>query len=439
MNIIIEGPDATGKSTLAEKLNKKYGMKIINSTSKTRNDLNYHLDLLDYQENTVFDRFHIGEMVYPKIYNRQGKLTSDEFIQITSRIVDNNDLLIVFYTSNLEVLKDRLIERGELNYLEEIGAQNKEFLKWIYVVNAYDYKNFIAVDVADSRCYKVLDKWIENHVDKNSINSVYRKVCRDLLEYGQPIKTQTGSRGQSKELVNYCFKVEDIENNIIDLKTRDTSYSYLAGETLWYWEGRNDVGFISKFGKLWEKISDDGKTNNSAYGYILKSKYGFDQIETIINLLKEQPTTRRAILNINEANPNVAITRDEMCTICLQYMIREDKLDCTVVMRSNDVIFGLTYDYTYFTQLQKYIAKRLNIKPGSYTHFAMSIHFYDKDVQLVKNIAYGTLERRKDRFDIDNLIKEKDFLIEYVDEHWEGKELFEDTLRTLMVVRGGNK
>ena len=57
-NIILEGIDAAGKTTLAKKLQNKYNKKIINSTSKTRNDVGYHLDLLDYQENTVFDRFN---------------------------------------------------------------------------------------------------------------------------------------------------------------------------------------------------------------------------------------------------------------------------------------------------------------------------------------------------------------------------------------------
>lgn len=61
MNIILEGLDAAGKTTLAEKLKLKYGMDIIHSTASTRNDLAYHLDLLDYRSNTVFDRFYAGE------------------------------------------------------------------------------------------------------------------------------------------------------------------------------------------------------------------------------------------------------------------------------------------------------------------------------------------------------------------------------------------
>ena len=43
MNVILEGLDAAGKTTLAEKLRDKFGMKILHSTAETRNDLYYHL------------------------------------------------------------------------------------------------------------------------------------------------------------------------------------------------------------------------------------------------------------------------------------------------------------------------------------------------------------------------------------------------------------
>lgn len=435
MNIILEGPDATGKSTLAEKLKSKYGMRIINSTSKTRNDLHYHIDLLDYQENTVFDRFHVGEMVYPDIYGRDGKLSDQDFIKITSRIVENNDLFIVFYCSDIEILKERLIERGELNYLKEIELQNRLFMKWIYVINAYEYKNFIAVDVSLQYAYDELDDWIESRFGKISANVAYRKMCRDLLEKGNEIETKTGSRGKSKELINYMIRIDDLENNVIDLKSRNISYIYLAGETLWYQAGRNDVSFISKFGKLWKRISDDGITNNSAYGFILKKKHGFDQIEKIIELLKNDPSSRRAILNINVPNEHVIETKDEMCTICLNFVIRNNALDCTGVMRSNDIVFGFTYDFSYFTQLQKYIASRLEVHVGTYTHFAMSLHFYERDYQLIKDIAYGTMEKKYESFDMDNLFRNSNELIDHIDNYWSDKEIFEELLKEKLIIR----
>ena len=123
MNIIIEGPDATGKTTLANKLKEKYGFETMHLTSKTPNDLKFHMDLLE-KDNMVYDRFMCGEMVYPEIYNRPPKLTIEEVCAIMQRIVDNNDILIIMFASDIETLKKRLIERGELDYLKEIEQQN---------------------------------------------------------------------------------------------------------------------------------------------------------------------------------------------------------------------------------------------------------------------------------------------------------------------------
>lgn len=437
MNIILEGPDACGKTTLASKLKEKYQMNIISSNQYSRNDLGYHLDLLDYQDNTVFDRFQVGEMIYPQIYGRKGMLSDEDFIKITQRIIDNNDLFIIFITSDLNVLNKRLVERGELDYLNEIKQQNTLFSRYADVVNVWEYKNFKIVDVAKENCYEELNKWIDERFGKTTFNIAYRKVCKDLLNCQNHIKNNA-HRGASNELVNYQFTVDDLENNILTLKTRDISYTYLAGESLWYWEGRNDVNFISKFGKMWSKLTDDGITNNSAYGYILKEKHGFNQIEKIIDLLKKDPQTRRAVLNINIPNENVITTKDEMCTICLNFQIRNNKLNCTGVMRSNDVIFGLTYDFTYFTEIQKYIARKLKIRVGSYTHFAMSMHYYDKDLPLIKKIANGSLETLDRRFDFDNLIKNKEILIDYVENEWESKEEFEKLLETHLIIKEGH-
>lgn len=131
MNVIIEGPDATGKTTLANKLKEKYGFGIMHLTSKTPNDLKFHMQLLE-RDNMVYDRFMCGEMVYPQIYGRAPKLSIDEVCKIMQRIVDNNDILIIMYASDINTLKKRLIERGELEYLKEIEEQNN-----------YSYKHFI--------------------------------------------------------------------------------------------------------------------------------------------------------------------------------------------------------------------------------------------------------------------------------------------------------
>ena len=46
---------------------------------------------------------------------------------------------------------------------------------------------------------KELEEIFENH--GNSINYVYRQICRDLLEKGHPADTAAATKGKSKELI----------------------------------------------------------------------------------------------------------------------------------------------------------------------------------------------------------------------------------------------
>ena len=427
-NIIVSGMDAVGKSYLCEKLVKKYGMKVIHSTSKTSNTLEYHLNLLDFQENTFFDRFHTGEIIFPFMYGREPKITKEEFDIITQRIIDNNDLYIIMYSSDAELIKKRLEERGEDTAweIDEQTVRYKEAAE--YVKNKFNYKNFYVCDVAQDGAYDALDAWIDEHYGKITPNVAYKKLAKDLLETGHIMETRN-IRGNTKELCNYMLTINDLDEEYVSLKTGKTNLTYLAAELLWYWSARNDLDFIGKFASLWEKLSDDGKTANSAYGYILQKKHGFNQIETIINLLTKDPYSRRAVININVPNENVYETKDEPCTICLDYQIRDGKLQCTCVMRSNDMNFGLRNDLGFFISLQKYIANKLNIPVGEYNHFAMSIHVYDRDIQFAKNVAYGTMEAEKERLNINKLLENKEELVNWVDNNFTNKEEFEKILK----------
>lgn len=216
-----------------------------------------------------------------------------------------------------------------------------------------------------------------NVITSNNIDEIYRTLCANILMCGTPV-------GNTKELNNVEFTLTDIDNNIVNI--RNISKSYLFGELLWYMTARNDIGFIQKFSGFWGRISDDGITSNSAYGHILFKRHGFDQVEKIIELLKTDPNSRRAVLNFNVPNSHVIETKDEICTIALQLYIRDGRLNCTGIMRSNDIWLGTPYDVAFFTELQKYIAHRLGVEYGTYTHFVVSIHAYDRNFDDIRNV-----------------------------------------------------
>lgn len=220
----------------------------------------------------------------------------------------------------------------------------------------------------------------------DNFDDIYREVCYHLLTQGTSVK---GTR----ELNNVSFTLTNIENNIVNI--RNISKSYLFGELLWYMTARDDIDFIQKFSGFWGRISDDGVHSNSAYGHILFKRHGFNQVEKIIELLKTDNESRRAVLNFNVPNPNVIETKDEICTIALQMYIRDGKLNCTGIMRSNDIFLGTPYDVAFFTELQKYIAHRVGVGYGSYTHFVTSIHMYDRNyndlIKITQNFHPETI------------------------------------------------
>ena len=123
-NIIIEGTDGVGKTTLAKNLASAYGYNYFHSSSKTPNDYQYHFSLLDSDDKVVLDRFHIGELIYPILFDRDSKLTVESATML-SRMDDT--LTIILYSSSDEFIINRIVERGDAEDMKVVIAANKMF------------------------------------------------------------------------------------------------------------------------------------------------------------------------------------------------------------------------------------------------------------------------------------------------------------------------
>lgn len=226
-----------------------------------------------------------------------------------------------------------------------------------------------------------------------NINSMWSYIASSVLDKGCKVDG-------TLELSNIMVRLNNINENVLTTRHK-FSLLYYLGESVWYGSGANDVDFISRFGKIWEKLTDDGVTNNSAYGHILKNKHGFNQIEKMIELLKVHPESRRAVMNINTPRENVIETKDEFCTIALQLLVRDGKLNMTGIMRSNDLWSGTPYDIFYFTEIQKYIANQLGLEYGTYTHCVTSLHIYDRNIEDIGISILNYLNDKEEKIFID--------------------------------------
>lgn len=125
-----------GKSTLAKYLANKFNLEILHSSSETKNDLDYHIELIE-KDNIVLDRANLGEIVYPLIYGREPKMTLDEQAYFMTFCSTQKVIYIIFYASNFNTLKDRLFNRGDTKQV----LNNAKRLNALYRILAESYKN----------------------------------------------------------------------------------------------------------------------------------------------------------------------------------------------------------------------------------------------------------------------------------------------------------
>lgn len=179
------------------------------------------------------------------------------------------------------------------------------------------------------------------------------------------------------ELINPVIVIKDPTRNIVTSDVRNMPIRYAVGELLWYLSGSNKVSDISKFSSAWRGLSDDGETVNSAYGYRIFEKFGFDQWEHVKSLLQKDPNSRQAIIHIKD--PSNEPTKDLPCTLTLQFLLRDGRLHLITNMRSNDIWLGFPYDVFSFTCLQIMMAMELGVAIGEYVHMAGSMHLYTRN------------------------------------------------------------
>ena len=121
-----------------------------------------------------------------------------------------------------------------------------------------------------------------------------------------------------------------------------------------------------------------GNTSEFEYDYHerLFEWFGMtDQIQYIINTLKDNVTSRRAIAVTWEPTTD-QIVPDVPCLQLVQCVWRRGKLHMKVVFRSNDVLSAMGSNMYALVMLQKYIADALETPIGFYTHIALIPHIY---------------------------------------------------------------
>jgi thymidylate synthase len=182
----------------------------------------------------------------------------------------------------------------------------------------------------------------------------------------------------TKAVFNKSFTVTNPLDRVVTTKSRGFKQDYAEYEWEWYLNGDRDATEISERAKIWKNMMVPDTTEvNSNYGYFWKYK---DQLyKQVIDELKQNPQSRRAIVVHYDLNELERYKYDTPCNVTLNFFIEDEKLHLTVFARSIDLWFGLCNDFYTFSKLMELVSENLsNIPIGTMHWFITNLHIYER-------------------------------------------------------------
>lgn len=213
------------------------------------------------------------------------------------------------------------------------------------------------------------------HFTTDTLDDALLRLYPQLLEAP---KIDGATRGSNAELRGVTIEIVRPRARLSRTETRGKPFSAL-GELLWYLSKDNKLDFIVPFVPAYKCETEDGETVYGGYGPRLFRQRGHNQVTNVLELLRKRPTTRRALIQIFNAEDLSEHHKEIPCTTTLQFLQRDGNLEMITTMRSNDAYKGLPHDVFCFTMLQEILARSLGCEIGPYRHFAGSMHLYDDD------------------------------------------------------------
>lgn len=138
---------------------------------------------------------------------------------------------------------------------------------------------------------------------------------------------------------------------------------------------KNDEKFAQKWGELGPIYGKQWRKWES------KSGEEIDQIQNVIDLIKNDPTSRRIMVsgwNVGEIQDLIRSHHHAPppCHSLFQFMVIDGKLSCQLYQRSADAFLGVPFNIASYALLTTMIAHVTGLKPGEFIHTFGDLHIY---------------------------------------------------------------
>lgn len=242
-------------------------------------------------------------------------------------------------------------------------------------------------------------------IEGKTANEVWGQAY-EIVKNGDHVNSRIGV---NREVLHAALSIEDPIQKWVSCKHPPISIGYALAELIWILHGSDEASVINYWNVALPNYAGAYQHYPGAYGNRIFLQHGINQLEKVYETLKNNLESRQAVILIwdpktdlpqCDGKPN---NNDIPCNICSMIKVRNNKLEWTQIMRSNDLVLGLPYNIVQFTSIQEILASWLEIETGSYNHISDSLHIYEEKTNALKATSINvtnkdTLSIRKEDF-----------------------------------------
>lgn len=237
----------------------------------------------------------------------------------------------------------------------------------------------------------------------------YLDLLQHIIDHGNDRSDRTGTGTRS--VFGYQIRF-DLQDGFPMVTTKKLHLKSIIYELLWFLNGDTNVKYLQDNGvRIWNEWAREDGDLGPVYGKQWRSWEGangktFDQIADAINLIKNNPDSRRIIVNAwNVADlPDMALSP---CHCLFQFYVADGKLSCQLYQRSADVFLGVPFNIASYALLTMMMAQVCGLEAGDFVHTFGDVHLYSNHMEQAQ-LQLSRAPRELPKMEMNPSIKEID-------------------------------
>ncbi len=217
-------------------------------------------------------------------------------------------------------------------------------------------------------------------------DKIYRDIVTDIYNnWVEELNERTWYKTKIKTWIHLNLRVESFPV----LTLRKIPLKLFTAEQIYYLRWEKELDFFQKFSRIWDDFMEDNNTVESWYGYRWRNFFERDQIDSLMTMLKNEPSSRQWVVITWDPNSDWLASPKKKNSPCVPMWVANIvgwELNFHVVFRSSDVMLWLPHDVAWFALLQHILAQELGVKVW-WLHFTISHwHIYENHYQQAKEL-----------------------------------------------------